>query len=407
MKKIKKIVSAMLAVTCTFSMFAMTSCDNNNASLLDTVKGWFSKTDEEVTEDGAQDDGADETPEGGLDNNVGDEEVPEDGAGDKEPVNAGDITMSDSVQYLRAGGSYNLSKSVAFLSTDVATTASYTPVTATLTATVTPIDAYQRVDWSWDWLNASSAWAKNKAVIDYVTIAPKSDGSTKLDVTCKQPFGEPIKITCTSRANNNVSASVVVDFLGVPELQTVTLGSGSYAITVNLGGETTVPFNYKGTDYGGELAVGTYKSSSASVYTKLAEVDDYDVFNFDLVSPGVYYNRDTSNFTDYEDGYLTADVDDNLGTTMSGKTYFDDLGIRYHMGQQYFSTLNLDSDILVAYTTMMSAPFTEAINKYDTSKVIKMLNSLSENSLYTFVLHVEVGGVVQTYYSLMKLQIVQ
>ena len=402
--KSKKILSLIMATMLMLGTVSMTACETiSDTNFFDTIKGWFDKTDEETP-----DDSADETPDNGAGENTGGE-TPDNGAGENtgdEPTSGDNIVTTDGVQYLRAGGTYNLSKSIAFLSTDVSATSSttYQAVTSTLTATVEPVDAYQLVDWTYTFKNPTSTWAKGKKLSDYVTIKPKSDGSTKLDVTCKQPFGEPIEIMCMSRANNNIKATAVVDFLGVPELQTVTLGSGSYAITVNLGGETTVPFNYKGTGYGGELAVGTYKSSSASVYTKLAEVDDYDVFNFDLVSPGVYYNRDTSNLKGYEDGYLTADVDDNLGTALSGDLY-DDLAVGYYMGQQYFWTRNLETDILVSDISVINVTY-KPINDYDTSKVRKMLNSLSENSLYTFVLHVEVGGAVQTYYSIMKLQLV-
>lgn len=417
MKKMKKIIAAILATACTFSALSMTACEETNEkSFLDTVKGWFDKTDEEPSEtpdDGAgetpndgKDDGAGQTPEDGKDDGAGetpDDGAQDDGAGDNtdEPTSGGNISTTDGVQYLRAGGTYALSKSAAFLSTDIkASGMSYHTVSVWMTAVVTPEDAYQYVDWTYEFVNASSSWAKGKKVSDYLTITPQADGSRVLRVTCQQPFGEQIKITCTSRANSNIKASTVVDFLGVPELQTVTLGSGSNAITVNLGGETIV--NYAD-GKGGSLAFGQYKASNASVYTKLATVDDFDVFNFDLLTPAVYYNKDVSGLDVWEDGYLTANVDDVLGSF--GKTYVDDIGVVISYGISMFYTNDLSTKLQVRWNPPMGAPFDRPISEYS-ADVNELLQTLSENSLYTFVLHVEVGGAVQTYYSLMKLQCV-
>jgi hypothetical protein len=331
--------------------------------------------------------------------------------------------MTDSVQYLRAGGTYALSKSVAFLSTDVeATSSTYTPVTSTLTAKVEPMDADQRVDWTYEFVNASSTWAKGKTLTDYMTIAPKSDGSTELAVTCKKSFGEPIKITCTSRANSNIKASTVVDFLGVPELQTVMLGSGSNAITVNLGGETTVKWDIDGgKDYGGELIAGDYKASDSSVYTKLFSLDDFDVFNFDLVSCVKSNSGEYDLDGWYDDGYLLASVDDVLsGTIIEGtyeyeKHYFNDISVYGYNNLTSFRTHNLNDAFVFWYTyeryngrtgkwsTVYGAEYFSDLTEEDT---IAIFNTLSENSLYTFVLHTEIGGASKTYYSLMKLEIV-
>ena len=434
MKKMKKFLAGMLAIACTFSAFSMTACELNVDEIIGKVKDELPFEDEETDETpdngssdngssdggssdggssdgGSSDDGSSDggsSDNGSSDNGSSDNGSSDNGSSD-EPTSGG-ITITDGVQYLRAGGTYALSNSVAFLSTDVVTTSStYTPVTSTLTATVEPIDADQRVDWTYVWVNASSTWAAGKTLTDYMTIAPKSDGSTSLDVTCKQAFGEPIKITCTSRAYNNISASTVVDFLAVPELQTVTLGSGSNAITVNLGGETTVKYDYKGTSYGGELSVGDYKSSTASVYTKLAEVGNYDTFQFDLVSPSVYYDEDEALYT-YADGYLIADVQDVLGSSIVGvgfvKTYTDDIAIAFKKGQTSFATAELDNLLYFRTLTGLTVGSRESLSENDTADIIEVFDTISENSLYTFVLHTEIGGATKTYYSLMKLEIV-
>lgn len=87
----------------------------------------------------------------------------------------------------------------------------------TLNATVKPDSAADKtVDWSVAWVNASSEWATDKTVTDYVTVTPQSDGSTTATVQCLQPFGEQIRVTVVSRMNTNATASCTVDFAARP-----------------------------------------------------------------------------------------------------------------------------------------------------------------------------------------------
>ena len=82
-----------------------------------------------------------------------------------------------------------------------------------LTATITPDDSYDKtVDWTVRWQNASSSWAKGKTVTDYVTVTPTSDGALSASVAYLQDFGEKIEVVCTSRANENASATCVCDY---------------------------------------------------------------------------------------------------------------------------------------------------------------------------------------------------
>lgn len=95
----------------------------------------------------------------------------------------------------------------------VATTAADGSTSKTLTATITPDDATNRkVDWSVAFKSASSTWAKNKTVTDYVTVTPTSDGALTATVTCKKAFGEQIIITVKSREVSEVSATATVDY---------------------------------------------------------------------------------------------------------------------------------------------------------------------------------------------------
>ena len=82
----------------------------------------------------------------------------------------------------------------------------------TLTATVEPSGAEQAVDWSVYWVDTEAEFAVGKAVTDYVTIIPASDGSTEADLECLQPFGAQIGVKATSRADASKSDSATVDF---------------------------------------------------------------------------------------------------------------------------------------------------------------------------------------------------
>lgn len=82
-----------------------------------------------------------------------------------------------------------------------------------LTATIEPSQTTNKsVDWTVNWVNANSEWATGKAVTDYVTVTPTSDGALTANVVCKQAFGEQITVICASQENSEVNASCTVDY---------------------------------------------------------------------------------------------------------------------------------------------------------------------------------------------------
>ena len=81
----------------------------------------------------------------------------------------------------------------------------------TLTATVLPENATNKaVTWSMAWDNAQSEWASGKDISDYILLSG-TDGLT-VTVTCLEPFGEPLTITCTSQDNTEAKATCSVNF---------------------------------------------------------------------------------------------------------------------------------------------------------------------------------------------------
>ena len=87
----------------------------------------------------------------------------------------------------------------------------------TLTATVFPSNdaSNTRVFWSLKWANPESEWAKDKAVTEYVSVAPSGDDvqtSKQAVVANLQPFGEQIIVTVTSEDDPTKFATCTVDY---------------------------------------------------------------------------------------------------------------------------------------------------------------------------------------------------
>lgn len=112
---------------------------------------------------------------------------------------------------LVSGKVYPLSSSMVFTSPSSESPLAENGVT--LQATVKPDTADDKaLDWTVTFVNPASTWATGKAVSDYVSVTPTSNGADTATVTCNEAFGEQIKITVTSRSNPNAKAECVVDF---------------------------------------------------------------------------------------------------------------------------------------------------------------------------------------------------
>ena len=68
-----------------------------------------------------------------------------------------------------------------------------------LTATVNEHADDQYVNWSIEWVNAASAWAKGKTVTEYATVTPTQAGALTATVRVLKDFGEQIRVTCIAR----------------------------------------------------------------------------------------------------------------------------------------------------------------------------------------------------------------
>ena len=94
----------------------------------------------------------------------------------------------------------------------VSVTEKATTLTQTLTATIIPVTAANKeVDWSVAWADA----ANTNNLSDYLTVTPKSSGSTTATVACFKPFEGNIIITVTTR-DSGFQAQCVVNYVGKP-----------------------------------------------------------------------------------------------------------------------------------------------------------------------------------------------
>lgn len=83
----------------------------------------------------------------------------------------------------------------------------------TMTATIIPASALdKRVNWSVEWVDSTSDWAKGKTVTDYVTVTADTTDSRIATVNCSAPFGSQIKVVATSVANAEAKADCYVDY---------------------------------------------------------------------------------------------------------------------------------------------------------------------------------------------------
>lgn len=142
-------------------------------------------------------------------------------------------------------------------------------VSKTLTATVLPADApNKKVDWSVSW--ASDAPLKDKAIGDYLTVTPASDGALTATVTCKKSFRGSVAYVKVVTREGKFEATSMITFDGIPSSLTVDTSSlnkytiqglsNSYAIKV---GSTALSIDL--TNVFGDVGETFYENLSVSV----------------------------------------------------------------------------------------------------------------------------------------------
>ena len=183
----------------------------------------------------------------------------------------------------------------------------------TVTAVVLPADANQNVSWNLAWKNPSSSWANGKDVEDYVDIVLSDDTKTAT-ISCKQPFGEQIKVTVVSVENNSAKANLTLDY--AQKVTDMALNIGN--VVVNLGDVTPITYELSSTSTSMGGLVST-KATMGSVYT-LKEDLTYDV-------QLIYYKDSDGNPTSLKlSGYLPSGtyLSNAVGVNQYGKEIYYD-----------------------------------------------------------------------------------
>ena len=139
-----------------------------------------------------------------------------------------------------------------------------------ITATVKSngVSILSDLDWSSAWVNASSEWATEKTVTDYIRITPLAEsgsGNRKVTVECLKAFGEQIVITCAVRGDAEEKATVSVHYL--QSLQNTVIKFGETACVFN--GNALTEFDFTATSFQGLALQGkpTYLKYSVECST--------------------------------------------------------------------------------------------------------------------------------------------
>lgn len=243
----------------------------------------------------------------------------------------------------------------------------------TLTATLTPADSYDKtVDWSVRWQNASSAWAKGKTVTDYVTVTPTSDGALTASVACLQDFGEKIEVVCTSRANENATATCVCDYAKRVESFSITCEAGEGSVNAAMVFDRfTTSYTCKEGDF------ETYVSDISLIYT------DYTVDDSFTTSVSLSGNLELAGYINSSGGScsirnIALDEGDYIGLNQQafinvsgGYNYglFDDLSIPRQVVSEH-SDLPVLS--ISAKATGTHSTFSQTFNIFVTATSIRL-----------------------------------
>ena len=279
----------------------------------------------------------------------------------------------------------------------------------TLKATIDPDTAANlNVDWSVSFVNPSSSWASGKTVTDYVTVTPTSDGALTATVQCLKAFGEQIKITVKSRANEYATAECTVDyarritdftFYSFPDNQQAP-GFGKDEILVDM----VIP---SADDlFSSEEIVITELKSVVLFTAGDPEVEGFDIYDEDIAR--------TYQFSDYtiKDCKIATDLEnsDGLGATVEITwEYNRDFGnllsacaSLLHNNELVFSTAELDPEGTVcnnpvAWVANMVGvrSFDADIYKQAMDLFVEWLQENPDEPILTF--HLQVTGKYSTF----------
>lgn len=211
---------------------------------------------------------------------------------------------------MKAGNEYALSSKMAFLASDMDSADETSAVV--VSATVEPIDANQAVDWSLEFVNKDSEWAKGKTVTDYVTVTPMENESA-CTLEGKAPFGEQIKLVCRSLEDSTISAYCVIDCMQSMTGVSLTFGDN---LPINLGGQTDVTWDLS------ENGVGLGGDANVVIESTPYTVENEYTWDIALITPEYYLTgEDDMNWGIHVNNLRDVVIEDDPKTVTNEYSY--------------------------------------------------------------------------------------
>lgn len=227
-----------------------------------------------------------------------------------------------------------------------AATAANAENTYKLTATVLPEGATRKaLKWTIEFENAESEWAQDKEVSDFVTLSVAYEGAVNAQVSCLQPFAEPIIVTATALDGSDCFATCTCDYLQKITNMNLTLTPSALVY------DTTYTVEIQP-----EYGVGTVKGEIQDVSYSLALTNGFKTAIENNIS-AIYndkfrYKSPASFTTDYE-----------ANTFSLTGTPYDTFCVDVTSGEGGGVTLSANSVAPLAVSTSAKSPFNTAFPK--------------------------------------------
>ena len=186
----------------------------------------------------------------------------------------------------------------------------------------------KRIGWVCKWKDATSTWARGKNINDYVDFVPAADFGASATLAVKQPFGEPVIVTATSRANSALTSSSQFDYVA------------RYSGLSNM--KTTFDFN-----------------DVIDVFDDLYIADDYTVLPTECVA-NVTFEVETELLSYLNSHGCDCNASENYNGITGAITWFDFFSPLNGFDFDYVSKFLLEQDQEIGYITVeMTCKYTD------------------------------------------------
>ena len=229
-KKAKRAVAitmlSIILIGLAFCIAGLAVSSVNGTTFTATVTEWWGVVVKAFNGNSNGDNSTIAKPETPSDENKPNDNPDDDKTSDEPTKEAGTSSCYDeNGNLLKSGVKYAFQNSLNFAEASASSTDG-----VTMTATIIPASALdKRVNWSVEWVDSTSDWAKDKTVTDYVTVTADTTDSRIATVNCLAPFGSQIKVVATSVENPSAKSYCTVDYLSRGEKIEISMTINYYA----------------------------------------------------------------------------------------------------------------------------------------------------------------------------------